>query len=127
MADYNDLIERLEKAMEGSRELDEAVAVAVGVPATMTVGDDLIVERRYVPMRCRPYTTSLDAALPLVPDGWAIQMAVCPENGAVVRTYWGPIREKSGGEVRARSTTPALALCTAALKARQAKEAPSHG
>jgi hypothetical protein len=106
-----DLIERLEKATEGSRELDLAVAQAVDGPWHYT-GEP---PRRIF---CAAYTTSLDAALTLVPEGYSKDMAECPENGAVVRVYFGPIRENSAGEPTGRANTLPLALCIAALKAR---------
>lgn len=106
----DDLIARLEKATEGSMELDDAIHLSLGEKLS---DDDSIV---FVPF----YTTSLDAALSLVPEGHSKDMAECPENGAVVRVYFGPIRENSAGEPTGRANTLALALCIAALKARQA-------
>ena len=63
------------------------------------------------------YTTSIDAALTLVPEGWVVSHA-----------YWG--RDKSAfcltkevgiyTEGQHAAATPALALCIAALKAREA-------
>lgn len=59
-----DLIKRLEEATEGSRELDVEVAKSIkffdGTRASYTLNVNLIPH----------YTTSIDAALTLVPEGW---------------------------------------------------------
>jgi hypothetical protein len=100
----DDLIRRLEKASSPSRELDAQILEAIG-------GNP---HEDGTPR----FSESLDAALTLVPEGYSKDMASCPENGAVVRVYFGPIRENSAGEPTGRANTLALALCIAALKAR---------
>lgn len=70
-----------------------------------------------------PYTTSIDAAMTLVPDG----------NDVQVHLYFG--REGEGAAIvsplkrinlpRVFAATPALALCVAALRARSASMTPS--
>ncbi len=63
------------------------------------------------------YTTSLDAALTLVPEGrsWMIGRTLGGRHNAVVGVDGRTVTHD----------TPALALCIAALKARAAKEMPA--
>jgi hypothetical protein len=123
-----DLIARLEAAAEGSKELDWEIA---GKPLW-----------EYPPNDRRPnynnplYTTSLDAALTLVPEGlWGGKIMWNGSeraNGGYVELECGPVSE--GGVWAAlvnsydaeddREEIPkpkplALALCIAALKARR--------
>ena len=79
---FADLIARLEAATEGSRELDCAIEIAVGrCDPTGELLDDEWYWNEWRPFGstevveplCQPmpyYTTSLDAALTLVPEGW---------------------------------------------------------
>jgi hypothetical protein len=99
-----DLIAKLEAATEGCPFLDVAIMRAVYPRATMAAGEWFL---SGIKVRVEPYTTSLDAALTLVPEGW---------------TPWDLI---------ARHTTPAqfdadpaLALCIAALKTRASLSDP---
>jgi len=120
----DDLIARLEAATELDRELDAeigrfAVARFLG----------------YVPDRpqhgCALYTASIDAALTLVPEGWRLA-ALCERDPWFCRlethdfesVTWGKgsdwITEvTSGSEATAKASTPALAICIAALRARE--------
>ena len=85
--------------MDGaSASLDDAIFVAVGC----AVGDPA------------PYTTSIDAAVTLVPSTccWQVQMDICYEPTALV--YGHDIHKDCNG------ASPALALCAAALRARAA-------
>lgn len=98
-----DLIKRLERATEGSAHLDLEIAIALGIKKPVYSLDDSYAEYA---AKTAPYTTSLDAALTLVPD----------------RSYW---RLNSLNEAFctpcddiAHGCTPALTLCIAALKAR---------
>lgn len=98
-----ELVAKLEAATEGSRELDYAVEMSRYDPETMyalnlKLSGDL-----------PHYTTSLDAALTLVPEGycWSIGFA-----GRTIANVWKTPTPSKGG-------TPALALCIAALKARE--------
>lgn len=126
----DELIAKLEAATEGSRELDCDIFVATAPSPFVSYYPDCVlaslggfaarVEIKDIPA----YTTSLDAALTLVPER--------DKSGA----YWRCIIERkplhSGqawlAEVRphakdggyAIAYTPALALCVAAMKARTA-------
>ena len=90
----DDLIARLEAAKEGSRELDIAIFRAITDK----------------PRIRPPFSTSLDAALTLVPERcpWAVESAGVVELGTV------------NGPVEGFAATPALALCIACLRARMA-------
>jgi len=119
------LISRLEQAEAGSRELDAEVFKAIGAPLPsnfggrklefvecggfwlMPVGNGHRV--RYTPPA---YTTSLDAAMSLIPEGW--NYCITPRNGVWVR------QSEHFPTIHGSAATPALALCIAALKA-------SHG
>ena len=95
MKKKGNLIERLESATEGSRELDIAIA------------DALDVERRY-------FTRSLDAALSLVPEGWSVW------GMDYLQGKYGWWVGKSGPvNVQGRHIDIKMALCIAALRARR--------
>lgn len=103
-----ELARRCEEASGPDRELDRDIARAVGAKAS----------NGHVNIASR-YTASIDAALPLVPEGgfWALGWngpdSGHPKATASVFTVGGAM-EKGSGE------TPALALCAAALRAKQA-------
>jgi hypothetical protein len=80
----------------------------------------------YLPEQPLPYTTSLDAALTLVPEGWRIQELCQSYDG----TFWNSRIErivsvekisnpKPYAQTNRGAPTPTIALCIAALKARQ--------
>ena len=100
--DLSALIAALQDATEGSRELDERIALYVGW-AVQPDGQ----AQAGIPA----YSTSLDAALTLVPDNasWLVRKTTDvfdgkPMHGAV-------------GSHGSRAATPALAMCCAALRA----------
>ena len=115
----NNLIEKLEAATEGSRELDYAIAEKTG---WQFHGEEEFKE--YGLNWKNPadgeweqltwWTTSLDAALTLVPDGWG--WTIESDGIAAVRSP-----ESEGDDELAvwgltANGTPALAVCIAALK-----------
>lgn len=61
-------------------------------------------------------TASIDAALTLVPEGW--ECILYTENNTAELYNTNPPR-KFGIKARAQGTAPAIALCIAALKARE--------
>lgn len=65
------------------------------------------------------YTTSLDAAMTLVPEGW-LPIIDCTYIRPEVELH--PTDESSFGQGRrfGKAATPALALCAAALRAQEA-------
>ena len=105
----DDLIEKLRAATEGSQALDKAVALA----AFPNPHGNRI-------SQC--YTTTLDAALTLVPEGCRGVLDTNPGRHMPMRHYaniWTPPGPYSSGEIShtGKTDTPALALCIAALKA----------
>lgn len=150
-----DLIERLEKATDGSMDLSRQVARARG---WINVGNSKKGEW-YRPEDTRDgkpvldglhgtdffreppdFTTSLDAALTLVPEGYAIEdMMIWPASPASVTVletkmgrdgrYWrGHTRfETVVGRWDATAKTAPLALCVAALRARLSEKEPADG
>lgn len=117
----NDLIERLETAEGPSRDLDAEIFVQV-TPGVLDAGridcigglvgwwprDAPYQSAREVPK----YTSSLDAALTLIPDEltWYV-------DAGCFSCIWRVSDRKHFG---ARAASPTLALCAAALKARGA-------
>lgn len=109
------IIERLEKGETG-REVDRAIWFA------------LHHETDYAKACEAPpgaFSTSIDAALTLVPEGWMWNASSPDLSGrafAYVREYQPdkprPMRPDAEGSARVPS--PAVAMCIAALKARQA-------
>ena len=131
------LIAELERATEGSRDLDARIYCMLNeriVHSRLPIGytmKDLGNKHRNMGLAVSQfihsdrgpsphYTTSLDAALTLVQEGWGWD--VMHDSVAAVRppdsegddelAYWG----------LAPHGTPALALCIAALRTRQAME-----
>lgn len=113
MTALSDLIARLETTKEGSRELDAAIDIYVtgGSSADLAyVLED--VERTLGP---KHYTTSLDAALTLVPKEYAGNWDLKWRNKASCRAeLYRPSYQVDG-----LAATPALALCIASLRARE--------
>ena len=98
----DDLIAKLEAATDGSRTLDtliERVIVAPGQSFSLTTP---------------PYTSSLDAALTLVPEGLDEEIKRARHRKGWHVALWKPSRIGQIGD----APIPALALCIAALKAR---------
>lgn len=130
-----DLIERLESATGPDRELDALVAIAMGEPPSEAfrlagapdpgkfgVGS-------YGYWTAPKYSESIDAALTLVPEGWQWQISNRAPDPHTGRAYLNnkqlinigggltPNPRYAGAE--ATAATPAIALCIAALRARQ--------
>jgi hypothetical protein len=129
-----DLIERLKAATEGSRELDAQIWGAVNGN-----GSPIVTVSEYEPPRlfCNPrpdiewvgydlynvapaYTTSLDAALSLVPEGWCGNVDIAPIEDSPGCELLNLAAGVDGRNVDVRAQTSALALCIAALSAREA-------
>jgi hypothetical protein len=62
------------------------------------------------------YTASLDAALTLVPEGWAWELSHNSAPGGYAKVY----QELGYEQASSAAATPALALCAAALRAHHA-------
>ncbi len=113
------LIAELEAATEGSRQLDFAIYLALGLPITNKANLTSRMIAVHLENVSPRYTTSLDAALTLVPEGWRWEAA---DYGGGDQD--GPRAELWHGvhHYGAFGGTPVLAVCIAALRARQAME-----
>lgn len=104
----SELIAALEAADGPGLDLDEAIKTGLSR------------EGVWVPLGLPPYTVSLDAALTLVPEGCGFTLNVNRDTSEA--EVFG---EETGTSpwviVHPARRTPALALCIAALKAREAK------
>lgn len=121
----DDLIKKLAEAKEGSRELDAEICLSqIGYYGTPKAFTEIIYEGRSRDgWRNGPagtwedelphYTTSIDCALTLVPEGefWSVGPDYDHEGG-----YTGQWEANVASWVTGNS--PALALCIAALQAR---------
>jgi hypothetical protein len=128
----SDLIQRLKDASEGSRELDADIHMAYGFRQELPVqparypdvprwidpdGEScgwLVTDTINYPPR---YSTSIDAALQLKPPASAAAVGTMFDDG--YRKPWACIWTPEGEpKFNAEAGTPALALCIAALEAR---------
>lgn len=141
----DDLIGRLESATKGSRELDALIhRETAWAPGTLTDEERVYVAETYSrdPVvcdqcqrgepRCPAYTTSLDAALTLMPKKeWSWKLVYEPAYTSAGPRYCVVLRhaEKleivAPGIVCSKETLP-LAICIAVLKARAADTKKSH-
>jgi len=132
-----DLIARVERADAPDRELDRDIAEEIGWVMAFDErpndGGSLVLPReatlRFLASQERKgriiapaYTASLDAALSLVPEGWGREFWHEPGDKAIAHT-WPPTRRAPRDTCSGFAATPALALCAAALKAREARDA----
>lgn len=128
-----ELIAALEKAVGASRELDRDIALTLDMYPE-TIREDLGCYLDDPAMTCGggevwappAFTSSIDAALTLVPDGWRVQVLSEWDNPTLrSRGPWQAILCEAGqgdgmnGKPRCdHAPNPAIALCIAALKAR---------
>ena len=130
----NDLIKDLEQATGPSRELDDRIGTAIGLYIERLSDGTLLYQRKDHKMwpEVPHYTASLDAALTLVPEGWEWQISTRAPDPHSGRTYLhngelqmigaGITRNPAYRGVENTAYTPALALCIAALRAREAQK-----
>ena len=132
MNDLKNLICEIDAAEEGSSDLDCKIWRTLGSPLgrvirsvrpdmhyICTEGDEVV----------PPYTTSLDAGLTLMPEEWSWRLHFQPWVAAtksqfselyhVSATPWDGENLLSGRTVNGAAINPALAICIAALRARQ--------
>lgn len=125
-----DIIERLEKAAAGSRELDAAIDLELGLPKMFRnsrvagwwrEGEwwSCSTDDGFKHLQAKPigtWTRSLDAVLMLVPEhvDWLITSKVSIGVAAWVKM----MPDLTTYESDYSNKTPALALCIAAMKAR---------
>lgn len=126
------LISRLEEAKGPDRELDAEIALAVlsgeiewrqaqytgeSYPVRKYESRDHVLGFGRDPVES--YTASVDAALTLVPSGWSVLFAWNGET-SICNIHLKPLGNPSGLWPDAgKSTNPAIAICIAALKARE--------
>lgn len=126
MTDLTALIHKLEQAKEGSRELDYAIqSVFVGaenvVSETGSEACGCWWDTKRKIFHAVPYfTSSLDAAMTLVPEGLAWTVS----NRPLAKDHWAsvanPLHDDDGNPATAK--TAPLALCLASLRARQQQQ-----
>lgn len=116
------LADRVEAAEGANLVLERDIALAIYHSATALTGNDARISvwdgNGRTQLTVKPYTASLDAAMTLVPNGWAWMAGCDPGDG-----YFATLMptDESGivaHGVNCNAATPALALCAAALRAR---------
>ena len=121
------LISALKAATEGTRGLDYHIHEAIGWQDNDECGwSKPATGERTADTGWPHYTTSLDAALTLVPEGWGWAAAELDkgEPSAVVTNFLPQLKPGTLDanpdriDFRSKAATHALALCIAALKAR---------
>lgn len=149
-----DLIARLEEATEPSVELDEAISDAFGIDRRECCGSGVQHHPEEPPECCGnpiltkplPYTSSLDAAASLVPEGWSyaiepwfhteysrLERRAVMFQGHCFRPNWSratPMDTDSGFLTRVSSpqhSHAATALTIAALRALSAHPGTGEG
>jgi hypothetical protein len=131
----DDLIKKLKTAEGPSRELDAFIGLTLKYPS-YKLGDTVLNRKPETYMKAwsclawngggghyplAHYTSSIDAALAIVPDEWGCEIFVSPngEGLADVRK-WSPPCIRTG---HMSAPNPALAICIAALHAMKGTEA----
>lgn len=146
-----DLIERLEAATGPSDELNDAIMAVLFQREERHIGceeeqpdgtwapvkDAVWVDPAtggWVGTHARAFTSSIDAALTLVPEHYSCELtqsATEPPRFARARLWdWrrSPLMSDPGNELKSEGNRPlALALCIAALKARCSVSSPQSG
>lgn len=126
MTERAKLIERLEKAEAGSRELDALVAVASGLATEINPKNPervrYIGEHSDFYLAATPVTRSLDAAVALVERLKPGQEWSIGSNQPDIGEPWARIRTAPLRSLEESAATPALALCLALLKALEARD-----
>lgn len=129
----SDLLQRLEAAQEGSRELDAKLACVyfgwtferMPLPSEGSSGFFAIEDGRLVRFHdFQPFTTSVDAALALVERMLPGRVITVDRyvtsdvpGGDTWRAWLRTVTEVSVSKVMGKAPTPAMALCIALLKA----------
>lgn len=119
MTSLTSLIERIEAATEGSRELDGDICLAFGWTFQKMKGDSKPYYRRpgetayYLRSPPPEYSTSCDAALSLLSEGIELDLKL-RKDGSGYACAW-----TRHGNRSSNAATPCLALLAAILRARQ--------
>jgi len=148
VTDFLELAERCETAPGPDRELDLAIINGITSKpgwfwhdkiAGIISRDDYGANALGNPLcSLEDYTSSIDAAITLVPEGYAIDGFMIWPGHPSTLTVLGTMRREFGldrtiewthtggdGKWKTQAATPALALCAAALRARAATPAQS--
>lgn len=138
---FDELIARLGAATEGSPELDEAIYLATSREASAEQqianmrhalgrepSDAAKAMFRNAPPNARRYTTSIDVAMSLVPEGWAIHIFTPPLYGRKQpdASLYPPGKEWHDDRsliCEGQAATLPLALCIACLKGARRRRA----
>jgi len=107
----NELIAALEAAEGASRELDAAIA---DLRWMQNWG-----KKRPKDIHAAPVTSSIDAAMTLVPEGWRPSIDCTFDRPEVTMHPWSDHLFKHGRKY-GKAATPAIAICIAALRAGEA-------
>lgn len=123
MTDLHHLLSKLEAA-EGP-----AYALDLEIAALLSPESESIVSFQQRAAHIPAYTASLDAAVGLVPEGWSGGFEFGPTQNGVQfdANLWNGKFAPETCEVAAIAPTPALALCIAALKAREQQDNKTQG
>lgn len=117
------LIEQLEAATEPSRELDAEISITIGEMTPKQVQEwrehiDILHFPEVDVQEPEYWTSSIDAAMTLLPEGWVWAMA---NNFHAPGYVVGLHRKTPFAAAEGESGVPAIAICIAALKAKEAK------
>lgn len=140
MTDLNALIERLSRATGGSREFDALIECEVRKLQAYALGLSDKVRAHWNPVGSKGevictqgitcyhapmYSTSIDAAMTLVPEGYAIRDWMVwpghPVELTILETFFDKGQHWHNSDTQrwaVKASTPAIALCIAALSAR---------
>ncbi len=128
----SDLLDKLQRATEGSRELDALIWCHLNGKRFIEVFDQphwrwqtqcFYRERPRSPQQVTrdgdvlDYTTNLQDAVSLVPEGWSLHLHRVPWNGLIEASL-------SDGDrlaIQGNASTLTLALCIAIIKAHEAR------
>lgn len=120
-----ELIERLEQATEGGLTLDKAILAELGF--TWRGMDYWHHDNKTMWKGSTHFTSSIDAALTLVPEGWSVDLTRHRGNvGNYARVYHDGMHGEPSFMVH-KNGPLALRICIAALKAREALASPPLG
>ena len=119
--DLQRLVERIEGASEGSRELDREIKQVYGHDWDYSAQWDrwdAVNQRKVSDPVAKPYTFSIDTAMTLAPEGWTTSVTQYPDGRGSVEA-WHPSRVHM---IETATKSPALAVSAFALRARIAQE-----
>lgn len=117
----SDLLDKLQSASEGSRELDAMIANELGILGGMAYDHWAAIEAH-----APHYTTNLQDAVSLVPEGWLVDQVGEWESPVLrARGPWLAILKRPPDYKQVvrcdHAPTPALAFCAAIIKAHEAR------